>query len=233
MSSARILVVEDDAKIAAILVDYLQQAGFLVEVERDGRRAVTRVRDATPDCLLLDLNLPGLEGIEVCKQVREFSGVPIAMITARVDEIDRLLGLELGADDYICKPFSPREVVARVKALLRRAQPAATPATAALSGLTLDTERLQARIDGVSLALTPVEFRLLEVLHKAKGRVLSRDQLIESVHADYRDVGDRSIDSHIRNVRRKLDTALPADAGNSHDWVRSVYGVGYAFNPRD
>ena len=230
MTSARILVVEDDAKIAAILVDYLQQSGFTVEVERDGRRAVARVRESAPDCMLLDLNLPGLEGIEVCKQIREFSAVPIAMITARVDEIDRLLGLELGADDYICKPFSPREVVARVKALLRRVQPvAAIPAVAAL-GLKLDTERLQARIDGVSLALTTVEFRLLEVLYQAKGRVLSRDQLIESVHADYRDVGDRSIDSHIRNVRRKLDTS----AGNSgHDWVRSVYGVGYAFNLRD
>lgn len=230
MTSARILVVEDDAKIAAILVDYLQQAGFTAEVERDGRRAVARVRESAPDCMLLDLNLPGLEGIEVCKQIREFSAVPIAMITARVDEIDRLLGLELGADDYICKPFSPREVVARVKALLRRVQPvAAIPAVAAL-GLKLDTERLQARIDGVSLALTTVEFRLLEVLYQAKGRVLSRDQLIESVHADYRDVGDRSIDSHIRNVRRKLDTS----AGNSgHDWVRSVYGVGYAFNLRD
>ena len=230
MTSARILVVEDDAKIAAILVDYLQQSGFTAEVEHDGRRAVARVRESAPDCMLLDLNLPGLEGIEVCKQIREFSVVPIAMITARVDEIDRLLGLELGADDYICKPFSPREVVARVKALLRRVQPvAAIPAVAAL-GLKLDTERLQARIDGVSLALTTVEFRLLEVLYQARGRVLSRDQLIESVHADYRDVGDRSIDSHIRNVRRKLDTS----ADNSgHDWVRSVYGVGYAFNPRD
>ena len=230
MTSARILVVEDDTKIAAILVDYLQQAGFAAELERDGLRAVARVRESAPDCMLLDLNLPGLEGIEVCKQIREFSAVPIAMITARVDEIDRLLGLELGADDYICKPFSPREVVARVKALLRRVQPvAAIPALAGL-GLKLDTERLQARIDGVSLALTTVEFRLLEVLYQAKGRVLSRDQLIESVHADYRDVGDRSIDSHIRNVRRKLDTS----ADNSgHDWVRSVYGVGYAFNPRD
>ena len=233
MSSARILVVEDDAKIAAILVDYLQQAGFTAEVERDGRRAVARVRESAPDCLLLDLNLPGLEGIEVCKQVREFSGLPIAMITARVDEIDRLLGLELGADDYICKPFSPREVVARVKALLRRVQPVATPAATAHTGLTLDTERLQARIDGVSLPLTPVEFRLLEALYKTRGRVLSRDQLIESVHADYREVGDRSIDSHIRNVRRKLDTAAQKDAGDSHDWVRSVYGVGYAFNPRE
>ena len=233
MIGARILVVEDDAKIAAVLVDYLQQAGFAAEVERDGRRAVAHVRENAPDCMLLDLNLPGLEGIEVCKQIREFSVVPIAMITARVDEIDRLLGLELGADDYICKPFSPREVVARVKALLRRAQPMATPVAAAQRGLTLDSERLQARIDGVSLALTAVEFRLLEVLYKAKGRVLSRDQLIESVHVDYRDVGDRSIDSHIRNVRRKLDTSANGEVGNGHDWVRSVYGVGYAFNPRD
>ena len=170
MMSARILVVEDDAKIAAILVDYLQQAGFAVELERDGLRAVARVRERAPDCMLLDLNLPGLEGIEVCKQIREFSTVPIAMIAARVDEIDRLLDLELGADDYICKPFSPREVVARVKVLLRRVQPvAAIPALAAL-GLKLDTERLQARIDGVSLALTTVEFRLLEVLYQARGR---------------------------------------------------------------
>ena len=230
MTGARILVVEDDAKIAAILVDYLQQAGFTTEVERDGRRAVARVRESAPDCMLLDLNLPGLEGIEVCKQIREFSVVPIAMITARVDEIDRLLGLELGADDYICKPFSPREVVARVKALLRRVQPGAATHNASEQGLKLDTERLQARIDGVSLALTAVEFRLLEALNKANGRVLSRDQLIESVHADYREVGDRSIDSHIRNVRRKLDTSSD---GTGHDWVRSVYGVGYAFNPRD
>ena len=230
MTGARILVVEDDAKIAAILVDYLQQAGFTTEVERDGRRAVARVRESAPDCMLLDLNLPGLEGIEVCKQIREFSVVPIAMITARVDEIDRLLGLELGADDYICKPFSPREVVARVKALLRRVQPGAATHNASEQGLKLDTERLQARIDGVSLALTAVEFRLLEALNKANGRVLSRDQLIESVHADYREVGDRSIDSHIRNVRRKLDTSTD---GTGHDWVRSVYGVGYAFNPRD
>ena len=230
MTGARILVVEDDAKIAAILVDYLQQAGFVAQVERDGRRAVARVRESAPDCMLLDLNLPGLEGIEVCKQIREFSAIPIAMITARVDEIDRLLGLELGADDYICKPFSPREVVARVKALLRRVQPGAATHNASEQGLKLDTERLQARIDGVSLALTAVEFRLLEALNKANGRVLSRDQLIESVHADYREVGDRSIDSHIRNVRRKLDTSTD---GTGHDWVRSVYGVGYAFNPRD
>lgn len=229
--SARILVVEDDAKISSILMDYLQQAGFTAEVEKNGLHAVARVRKNAPDCILLDLNLPGLEGIDVCKQIREFSAVPIAMITARVDEIDRLLGLALGADDYICKPFSPREVVARVKALMRRAQPAAAAQCApSASGLALDTERLQARIDGVSLALTAIEFRLLESLHSARGRVLSRDQLIDSVHSDYREVGDRSIDSLIRNVRRKLDAVSSSD---SHDWVRSVYGVGYAFNPRE
>ena len=229
MTHARVMVVEDDAKIAAILVDYLQQAGFAVEVERDGLRAVVRVRQSAPDCLLLDLNLPGLEGIEVCKQIREFSVIPIAMVTARVDEIDRLLGLELGADDYICKPFSPREVVARVKALLRRAQPLiATRPGATTATFTLDRERLLIHIDAVPFTLTAVEFRLLEALHKANGRVLSRDQLIDHVHADYRDVSDRSIDSHIRNLRRKLD---PTGAG--HDWVRSVYGVGYAFSERD
>ena len=229
MISARILVVEDDAKIAAILVDYLQQAGFTAEVERDGLRAVARVRQSAPDCMLLDLNLPGLDGIEACKQIREFSVVPIAMITARVDEIDRLLGLELGADDYICKPFSPREVVARVKALLRRVQPpAAARAGDAASPITLDRERLLAQVDSTPITLTAVEFRLLEALHKANGRVLSRDQLIDHVHTDYRDVSDRSIDSHIRNLRRKLD---PTGAG--HDWVRSVYGVGYAFSERD
>ena len=229
MTSARILVVEDDAKVAAILVDYLQQAGFTAEVERDGRRAVARVRESAPDCMLLDLNLPGLEGIEVCKNICEFSAIPIAMITARVDEIDRLLGLELGADDYICKPFSPREVVARVKALLRRVQPSpATRPSGATSPLTLDRERLLIHIDSAPITLIAVEFRLLEALHRANGCVLSRDQLIDHVHADYRDVSDRSIDSHIRNLRRKLDPT-----GVGHDWVRSVYGVGYAFSDRD
>jgi two-component system, OmpR family, response regulator BaeR len=228
LNSARILVVEDDAKIAAILVDYLQQASFKVETESNGVQAVARVRRSPPDCMLLDLNLPGLEGIEVCKQVREFSAVPIAMITARIDEIDRLLGLELGADDYICKPFSPREVVARVKALLRRAAVSALRDVADPIGLMLDSDRLRVHVDGKLVALTGVEFRLLETLYKANGRVLSRDQLIDGVHHDFRDVSDRSVDSHIRNVRRKLDAA-----SDGHDWVRSVYGVGYAFNARD
>ncbi|MBP6529389.1 MAG: response regulator [Burkholderiales bacterium] len=228
MSSARILVVEDDAKISSILVDYLRQASFTVETESNGALAVAKVRRSPPDCILLDLNLPGLEGIEVCKQVREFSVVPIAIITARIDEIDRLLGLELGADDYICKPFSPREVVARVKALLRRSAAPVPRDAANPAGLVLDSDRLRVQVDGTLVALTGVEFRLLEALHKANGRVLSRNQLIDGVHDDFRDVSDRSVDSHIRNVRRKLDAN-----SRGHDWVRSVYGVGYAFNARD
>ncbi|WP_263259053.1 response regulator [Pseudomonas oryzihabitans] len=213
--SQTILLVEDEPKLAALLSDYLKAAGFSCDWHADGEQALAALR-ATP----LDLMLPGLDGLEICRAVRTFSALPIIMVTARVDEIDRLLGLELGADDYICKPFSPREVVARVKAVLRRSSvPDGRPAP---SGLQLDTETYQASFNGRPLELTPVEFRLLATLAQHPGKVLSRDQLLNHLHTDYRILTDRTVDSHVRNVRRKLHRLDP-----DCELIRSIYGVGY------
>lgn len=218
-----ILVVEDDAKIAALLSDYLKASSYEVSVVGDGEAAVEFARAGNPACILLDLNLPVMDGLEACKAIRRFSTVPIAMVTARIDEIDRLLGLELGADDYICKPFSPREVVARVKALLRRASGAAGRSASAVE---IDPDKMKALVRGKPIALTAVEFRLLATLASQPGRVFSRDQLLTTAHKEWRDVGDRSVDSHVRNLRRKLEAAEPG-----FDCIRSVYGVGYTFEP--
>ena len=231
--SPLVLVVEDEPKLAALLCDYLAASGYATETADTGARALARIRasetDAKspptrlPDAVLLDLMLPELDGLSVCRAVRaspdpRIARLPILMLTARVDEIDRLLGLELGADDYICKPFSPREAVARVKAVLRRAQAADAPPS---SPLRLDEERLEARIDGALLPLTPVEFRLLQALQARPGRVMSRAQLIDSLYLDHRVVSDRTVDSHIKNLHRKI-----VDSG-ARDPVVSVYGVGY------
>lgn len=216
-----VLVVEDEPKIAALLEDYLRaKGGYRTEVVNRGDLALARFQQCQPDLVLLDLMLPGLDGIEVCKQIRAESQAPIIMVTARVEEIDRLLGLELGADDYICKPFSPREVVARVKAVLRRASAAAAPA----DGLHIDEEKFAATLQGHSLPLTPVEFALLKTLVKQRGRVFSRDQLMNEMYSDYRVVSDRAVDTHIKNLRRKL-----ADASDGREMIESVYGLGYRF----
>ena len=219
----RIMIVEDEPKIAAILADYLQaQGGFDSLIVERGDEALPRFRSEQPALVLLDLMLPGLDGIEVCKQLRAESQVPIIMVTARVEEIDRLLGLELGADDYICKPFSPREVVARVKAVLRRS--ALNEAGKELHGLEIDEEKFMARLNGVDLALTPVEFALLQTLSTHSGRVFSRDQLMNRMYSDYRVVSDRAVDTHVKNLRRKL-----AEASGVEDMIKSVYGMGYRF----
>lgn len=222
-ASPSILVVEDEPKLAELLCDYLSAAGYAADAIEDGRVALERIRSAPPDAVLLDLMLPGLDGLGVCRAVRALpdpraAQVPILIITARVEEIDRLLGLELGADDYICKPFSPREVVARVKAVLRRAHPSEAQAPAPLR---LDEERLEARLHGVPLPLTPVEFRLLQALNARPGRVMSRAALIGALYLDHRVVSDRTVDSHIKNLRRKI-----VDTGGI-DPIVSVYGVGY------
>jgi len=216
--SAHVLVVEDEPKIGALLRDYLEAAGYRVSVLATGAGAVAWVREHAPDALLLDVMLPGEDGLSICRGIRAFSTVPILMVTARVEEIDRLLGLELGADDYICKPFSPREVVARVKAVLRRAHAAAEAART--PPIELDEARFEARVQGKALNLTPVEFRLLAKLAAQPGRVFSRQQLMDSLYRDHRVVSERTVDSHVKNLRRKL-----ADAGT--DPVGSVYGVGY------
>jgi len=222
-SDRQILIVEDEPKIAAILEDYLnQQGGFSTHKLPRGDLVLERIHKHPPDLILLDLMLPGLDGIEVCKRVRAQSAVPIIMITARVEEIDRLLGLELGADDYICKPFSPREVVARVKAVLRRSL--APNANGDSRGLQVDREKLSARFEGKKLHLTPVEFSLLETLSSHPGRVFSRDQLMNKMYSDYRVVGDRAVDTHIKNLRKKL-----SEAASGKDPIESVYGVGYRY----
>src|SRR3990170_6553206 len=171
--AGKILVVEDEPRLAGVLRDYLEQAGYEPHCLGDGLAVVPWVREKAPDLVLLDLMLPGKDGMEICKEIRSFSPVPILMVTARVEEIDRLLGLELGADDYICKPYSPREVVARVKAVLRRAKRKDGPQE---TGLVLDEAGFQASIDGRALGLTAVEFQLLKVLAARPGRIYSRDQ---------------------------------------------------------
>lgn len=220
----RILVVEDEPKLAALLHDYLQAAGLEVECLADGSFAVERALRWPADLLLLDWMLPGRDGLSVCRELRASSSIPIIMLTARVEEIDRILGLEVGADDYVCKPFSPREVVARVRAQLRRA---GLGTATSERRLRLDNERHHAELDGQALELTPVEYRLLNALARRPGAVLSRGQLIDSAYDDHRIVSERTMDSHAKNLRRKLE----AVCGVSEPSVlEGVYGVGYRLN---
>ncbi len=216
----RILIVEDEVKLAELLRDYLLNDGYEVEMRHSGDGVTDTVRNDPPAMILLDLMLPGVDGLTICRQVRAFSEVPIIMVTARVEEIDRLLGLEMGADDYICKPFKPREVVARVKAVLRRS--AIGFEKPVLTGLHLDREKMEASVDGKPLALTQTEFRLLQKLVDNPRRVFSRQQLLDTIYDDYRVVSDRSIDSHVKNLRHKIAERIP-----EQDPIRSVYGVGY------
>ncbi len=218
-SAAHVLIVEDEPRMAARLADYLQASGYTSAWLANGLEVVPSVKARRPDLVLLDLMLPGQDGMSVCRALRLFSDVPVIMLTARVEEADRLMGLEIGADDYICKtPFSPREVVARVKALLRRSGHSARE----VSALQIDAQAYKASWQGAALDLTPIEFRLLKALADARGRVLSRDKLLDHVHADQRAVTDRAVDSHVKNLRRKLDTA-----SGGQELIRSIYGVGY------
>jgi two-component system response regulator BaeR len=219
-----ILVVEDEAKLASVLTDYLSAAGYEVLCEADGLQAEMAVRLQKPDLILLDLNLPGRDGVDICRDIRSFTDTPIVMMTARTEEIDRLLGLEVGADDYICKPFSPREVVARVKAILRRAGLGTMPSP--LIHIALDESGQRVSFHGKWLDLTAVEFRLFRAMVRAPGRIFSRDQLLDNIYTDNRLVSDRTIDSHVKNLRRKLHKVSP-----DHEIVRSVYGVGYKVEP--
>lgn len=216
-----ILIVEDEEKISLVLADYLHRAGFETHCLVDGMEVVPWVRDHQPRLILLDLMLPGRNGLEICKEVRSCSTVPIIMTTAKVEEIDRLLGLELGADDYICKPFSPREVVARVKTVLRRSG-GVTPQT---DGLVLDELRFRATLHGKDLDLTSVEFTLLNLLASNPGRIYRRQQLMDHIYPDQRIVCDRTIDSHIKKLRKKL--AVAANPGE--EFIQSLYGAGYKF----
>jgi two-component system, OmpR family, response regulator BaeR len=228
--TAPLWIVEDDAHIADMLDNYLQAQGFATRIFGNGQQALSCLQadPSSAQLLLLDVMLPGLDGMQVCRQLRAFSAVPVIMLTARIDEIDRLLGLELGADDYICKPFSPREVVARIKALLRRASPSTlltAPGASALAGFAVDEAGQRGLYQGQSLKLTPVEFRLFNTLMGRPGHVFSRARLLDGLHDDWRDVSDRAIDTHIKNLRRKMEQ-VQAHAAEGVG-ISSVYGVGY------
>ncbi|AML57466.1 Transcriptional regulatory protein BaeR [Serratia rubidaea] len=217
----QIMIVEDEPKLGQLLVDYLQAAGYATRWLTNGSEVVPAVQQQPPALILLDLMLPGSDGLTVCRELRRFSDIPVMMVTAKIEEIDRLLGLEIGADDYICKPYSPREVVARVKTILRRChRPGEQGQDDAL--LHIDEPRFQASYQGQMLDLTPAEFRLLKTLASQPGNVFSREQLLNNLYDDYRVVTDRTIDSHIKNLRRKLEL-LDGDKA----FIRSVYGVGY------
>ena len=220
-TQASILIVEDEPKLAALLADYLGAAGYRTRIIADGLTVIPELRAARYDLVLLDLMLPGRDGLEICKELRTFSDTPVVMMTAKVEEIDRLLGLDLGADDYICKPFSPREVVARAKAILRRAN---RPAALSTSGLIFDDEQFKVTLKGRELDLTPVEFRLLKTLSASPGHVFSRQQLLNSLYQDHRVVTDRTVDSHVKNLRRKLEQENPGE-----EMIESIYGAGYRF----
>lgn len=225
MSDRKIIIVEDEDKIAQILVDYLAKEGFKAIVLNEGSNAVETIRDSNPVFVILDLMLPGKDGLSICKEVRQFSTVPILMLTARVDEIDRLLGLEIGADDYVCKPFLPREVVARVRAILRRVQQSSVATTddrIEYRGIVLSPERFLCRIGEQEIELTPVEFRMLQALISQPGRVYSRESLMRASYLDDRIVSDRTIDSHIKNLRKKLSDPL-----GDEEIIHSIYGMGY------
>lgn len=216
----KILLVEDEVDLAELVCDYLLHEGYEVDMRHSGSGVIEEVHETPPEMLLLDLMLPGTDGLTICREVRKFSEVPIIMVTARVDEIDRLLGLELGADDYICKPFKPREVIARVKAVLRRTLYGSV--MQAGKGLQLDHDSYSATVDGKPIVLTSAEFRLLAAMHARPGRVFSRQELLDAIYDDYRDIGDRSVDSHVKNLRRKLGEHM-----EQGDPIHSVYGVGY------
>ena len=230
-NNLRILIVEDELDIANVVLDYLRHAGFDAEHVDNGNAAVERLLGPNPpDLTVLDVMLPGMDGLEVLRQTRRSSDAPIILLTARVEEVDRLIGLELGADDYICKPFSPREVVARVKTVLRRRKPTAGSAPADTGALQLDDNLSQVTLYGKPVPLTHREYRLLQTLIQNRDRILSRAQMLEfSYDEDTQDLNERSVDSHIKNLRKKLRSA----DRSGHDWIRSVYGVGFAFEPPD
>jgi len=223
MTHRPILIVEDEIKLATLLNDYLEQSGYHCHLIQHGDKVIEWVKNNQPSLIILDVMLPGKDGLTLCKEIRQFFDVPIFMVTARIDEIDRLLGLELGADDYICKPFSPREVVARVKAVFRRLQGNLEHNTS--QKVELDPHRQQIKVGDKVCELTHVEFQLLATMAKEPGRIYSRDHLMNNMYNDNRIVSDRTIDSHIKKLRKRLNDYFP-----SYEFIHSVYGAGYRYD---
>lgn len=222
----KILIIEDEEKLACLMADYLRNAGFDSHQIAHGLEVMPWLQHNTIDLIVLDLMLPGCDGLDLCQDIRQSSTVPIIMVTARVEELDRLLGLELGADDYICKPFSPRELVARVKAVLRRLQAPTTEITT--NSLQLDAQSFRVSVGKLETELTMVEFQLLQTLYRYPGQIFSRNQLMDLIYRDQRIVSDRTIDSHIKKLRKKLDDVLPGQ-----ELIHSVYGAGYRYEVTD
>jgi two-component system alkaline phosphatase synthesis response regulator PhoP len=223
--SSTILLVEDEVELVRVLRDYLEGAGFRVQAASSGPEAVSQFQHSPPDLVLLDLNLPGMDGLDVARQMRRASRVPIIMVTARVDEADRLIGLELGADDYVTKPFSPRELVARVRAVLRRAQEAPEAVQVIRAGaITVDLTRHTVQVQGRRLELTPTEFDLLATLAREPGRAFTRLQLLEATQGSAFEGYERTVDAHIKNLRAKIETDP-----RQPRFVQTVFGVGYRF----
>jgi len=220
-----VLVVEDEIEIARVVRDYLRNAGFEVIVVGDGGSAVASVRSAKPDLLVLDLGLPGRDGLDVAREIRRWSDTPIVMLTARGDETDRIVGLEIGADDYVVKPFSPKELVARVRAVLRRTRTAARGDEVVRAGdVEIDTAKMRVSVGGAQVDLTPTEFQLLATLAREPGRVFTRSQLLDAVHGVAIESYERAIDAHVKNIRRKIEPEP-----GSPRYVVTVHGVGYRF----
>ena len=221
---SRILVVDDELKIARLVRDYLTEAGFDVTLASTGPSALAAARSQRPDLVILDLGLPGMDGYDVTRSIRARSSIPIIMLTARSDETDRIVGLELGADDYVVKPFSPRELVARVKAVLRRTGGEVATETIRAKNLVIDIPRRMVERDGEGIDLTATEFELLRILSASPGRVFTRGQLLDSIRGVSYESYERAIDAHIKNLRKKLepDPRRPV-------YVLTVYGVGYKF----
>lgn len=219
----RVLLIDDDVRLYELLSSYLEQNGFHVTCAADGPRGLAALAQSTFDAVLLDLSMPGMDGLDVCRRIREKSSIPIVMLTARGDEADRVVGLELGADDYVPKPFSPRELLARLRAVLRRTAPESRERTEVKVGaLALDTDTRAATIDGRTLDLTGLEFDLLLALARRAGRVVPRDALMEDAGRGDVNVGDRTVDVHISHLRQKL-----GDDPKSPRWIKTVRGVGY------
>jgi two-component system alkaline phosphatase synthesis response regulator PhoP len=220
-----ILVVEDETAIARLIRDYLEQAGFAVLLAGDGNAAVQIGQAAKPDLVVLDLGLPGRDGFDVTRELRRTSEVPIVVVTARGEETDRIVGLELGADDYVVKPFSPRELVARVRAVLRRTDNRQSPAEVIRAGeVEIDTTRMRVTVAGRAVELTATEFQLLAALAREPGRVFTRSQLLDAVHGVAFESYERAIDAHVKNIRRKIEPTPGAPR-----YVQTVHGVGYRF----
>ncbi len=219
----RVLVVDDAREIVRVVRDYLEHAGFVVLTASDGPAALRVARAERPDAVVLDLGLPGRDGLDVARDLRRESDVPIIMLTARTDEADRIAGLELGADDYVTKPFSPKELVARVRAVLRRAEAAHSPDAPLRAGdLQIDATRMRVEVAGRRVELTPTEFQLLLTMARQPGRVFTRAQLLDALHGTAFEAYERAIDAHVKNIRRKIEPAA-----HSPRYLETVFGVGY------